>query len=44
MVIAPPPSSPPPNFREGDLKISDQNDWERPEQKIKLGGGDDLKF
>ena len=35
-------SSPPPNFKGGDLKISDQNNWEGgPEQKIKLflGGG-----
>ena len=23
----------------GDLKISDQNNWGRPEQKIKFGGG-----
>ena len=38
----------PPNFR-GDLKISDQNNWEGPEQKIKFWGGElnlrgDLKF
>ena len=26
----------------GDLKISDQNNWGGPEQKIKFGG--DLKF
>ena len=26
-----------PNFR-GDLKISDQNNWGGPEQKIKFGG------
>ena len=32
MVAAPPP----PNFR-GDLKISDQNNWGGPEQKIKFG-------
>ena len=30
--------SSPPNFR-GDLKISDQNNWGGPEQKIKFGGG-----
>ena len=29
--------SSPPNFR-GDLKISDQNNWGGPEQKIKFGG------
>ena len=38
---------PPPNFR-GDLKISDQNNWGGPEQKIKFGGElnlrGDLKF
>ena len=34
MVAAPPP----PNFR-GDLRISDQNNWGGPEQKIKFGGG-----
>ena len=39
----------PPNFRGGDLKISDQNNWGGPEQKIKFGGGElnlrgDLKF
>ena len=32
----------------GDLKISDQNNWGGPEQKIKFGGGlnlrGDLKF
>ena len=37
----------PPTFR-GDLKISDQNNWEEPEQKIKFGEGAkfkvDLKF
>ena len=40
MVAALPPSLPllPPNFR-GDLKISDQNNWGGPEQKIKFGGG-----
>ena len=27
----------PPNFR-GDLKISDQNNWGEPEQKIQFGG------
>ena len=35
-------SSPPPQIFRGDLKISDQNNWEGgPEQKIKLflGGG-----
>ena len=26
-----------PNFR-GDLRISDQNNWGGPEQKIKFGG------
>ena len=30
-------SPPPPNFR-GDLNISDQNNWGRPEQKIKFEG------
>ena len=30
-------SSSAPNFR-GDLKISDQNNWGGPEQKIKFGG------
>ena len=34
MVAAPPP---PPILR-GDLKVLDQNNWEGPEQKIKLGG------
>ena len=29
--------TPPPNFRGGDLKISDQNNWRGPEQKIKFG-------
>ena len=28
----------PPNFRGGGLKISDQNNWGVPEQKIKFGG------
>ena len=37
MVAAPPPLAP--NFRGEDLKISDQNDWEGLEQKIKFGGG-----
>ena len=37
-MVAAPPS---PNFR-GDLKISGQNNWGGPEQKIKFGG--DLKF
>ena len=32
-------SPPPPNFRGGDLKISDQNNWVGHEQKIKFGGG-----
>ena len=27
----------------GDLKISDQNNWGRPEQKIKFGGGAKFK-
>ena len=31
--------SSPPNFRGGDLKISDRNNWGGPEQKIKLGWG-----
>ena len=35
MVAAPPP----PNFR-GDLRISDQNNWGGPEQKIKFGWGE----
>ena len=35
--------SSPPNFREGDLKISDQNNWWGPEQKISLGGGAKFK-
>ena len=38
MVAAPPPSPLPP-IEGGDLKISDQNDWEEPQQKIKFGGG-----
>ena len=38
MVAAPPP----PNFR-GDLKISDQNNWGGPEQKIKFGEELNLK-
>ena len=29
-------AAPPPNFR-WDLKISDQNNWAEPEQKIKVG-------
>ena len=37
MVAAPPPS--PPVILWGSLKISDQNNWEGPEQKIKFGGG-----
>ena len=37
MVAAPPPLAP--NFRGEDLKISDQNNWEGLEQKIKFGGG-----
>ena len=32
--------SSPPNFRWGHLKISDQNNWVGPEQKIKFGKGD----
>ena len=32
-----------PNFR-GDLKISDQNNWGGPEQKIIFGGGGGAKF
>ena len=35
MVAAPPP----PPILGGDLKISDQNNWEGLEQKIKFGGG-----
>ena len=31
-------SSPSPSYFRGDIKISDQNDWGRPEQKIKFGG------
>ena len=27
----------------GDLKISDQNNWGRPEQKIKFGGDLNLR-
>ena len=42
MVAAPPPPI------LGDLKISDQNNWGRPEQKLKFGGElnlrGDLKF
>ena len=36
---SPPPPSPPPILvgRAGDLKISDQNNWGGPEQKIKFG-------
>ena len=37
MVAAPPP------ILEGDLKISDQNNWGGPEQKIKFGGGAKFK-
>ena len=29
----------PPNFRGGGLKISDQNNWGEPEQKIKFWRG-----
>ena len=32
----------PPNFR-GDLEISDQNNWGGPKQKIKFGGGLNLR-
>ena len=32
-----------PNFR-GDLKISDQNNWGGPEQKIIFWGGGELNF
>ena len=34
-----PPPPPLPPIEGGDLKISDQNDWEEPQQKIKFGGG-----
>ena len=34
--------SSPPSFRR-DLKISDQNNWGGPEQKIKFGGGAKFK-
>ena len=41
MVAAPPP--PPPKKKKKkfmeDLKISDQNNWRGPEQKIRFGGG-----
>ena len=44
MVAAPPL----PQILGGDLKISDQNNWGGPEQKIKFGGelnlSGDLKF
>ena len=33
----------PSNFRGGDLKISDQNNWGGPEQNIKFGGELDLR-
>ena len=36
-------SPPPPNFRGGGLKISGQNNWWGPEQKIKWGGGAKFK-
>ena len=42
MVAAPLPS-PSPNFR-GGLKISDQNNWRGPDQKIKFFGGRELNF
>ena len=35
--------SSPPNFR-GDLEISDQKNWEGPEQKIKFRGGGGARF
>ena len=38
LMVAPPP----PIILGEDQKISDQNNWEGPEQKIKFGG--DLKF
>ena len=39
----------PPTILEGDPKISDQNNWEGPEQKVKFFGGElnlrgELKF
>ena len=37
MVAAPPPPPPPPILGR-DLKISGQNNWGGPEQKIKFGG------
>ena len=46
MVAAPPHHHH--NFRDGDLKISDQNNWGEPGQKIKFGRElnlrGDLKF
>ena len=41
MVAAPPPLPPP--ILEGARKISDQNNWGGPEQKIKFGGGAKFK-
>ena len=32
-------AAPPPPILGEDLKISDQNNWGAPEQKIKFGGG-----
>ena len=43
MLAASPPTPTPPILA-GDLKISDQNNWGRPEQKIKLGGGGELNL
>ena len=36
-------SSPPPLILGGDLKMSDQDNWGGPEQKIKFGGGAKFK-
>ena len=41
MVAASPLLSP--NLRGGDLKISDQNNWGGPEQKIKFRGEQNLR-
>ena len=46
MVAAPPPPSPPKKKKKfmEDLKISDQNNWRGPEQKIRFGGGAKFKW